>query len=150
MIFDPHVHFGTFPSPTVGKPPLFLPPRNLFRVRHGGEPGRHRKLRQNTAGAVVGNLITTIYLKAIFKKVDMVLPFLSRIWHFYEHREVIFFAHLTPICWRVFIQALCSKLTEQKLSGKPTKNPPPDRKCLSRCYYKQNKNNLIGKMQTSH
>lgn len=100
MIFDPHVHLSTFPFP-VGKSPFFLPLRNLCQVGRGGEPGRHRKLRENTAGAV---LIISIYLKAIFKKVDTALPFLSRIRHFEEHREVIFFTHLTPICWRALIR----------------------------------------------
>lgn len=62
--------------------------------------------------------MTVLYLKALFKKVDSVLSFLSRR-YLYEHTEkVTLLTNPNHIYWRTFIQMLCSALSEQKLSGK--------------------------------
>lgn len=62
--------------------------------------------------------MTVLYLKALFKKVDSVLSFLSRR-YLYEHTEkVTLLTNPNHIYWRTFIQMLCSALSEQKLSEK--------------------------------
>lgn len=65
--------------------------------------------------------MTVLYLKALFKKVDSVLSFLSRRRYLYVHTEkVTLLTNPNHIYWRTFTQMLCSALSEQKLSGNHT------------------------------